>query len=337
MISSHQKSETAWQEILKQQSFSWAFFKIVLHAAEQGQLPDYKGSMLRGGFGAAFRKVSCTNFNMECRSCMMNRTCPYAYIFETPNTGDNNVSHQAENLPHPFVIEPPESGQNHYSTGDELVFSLLLFGKAVPFLPYFIYAFDRMANRGLGTGKIRFHLSAGFAHQNLENHEELMQIYDGDAQLLNGNFHTWNMQELNTPDHNSENMQLTIRLITPARLVQHGKLVQSISFELFVRNLLRRVSLLAKIHCQSDWNVPYAEILKSARHVRTIQDNTQWFDWTRYSSRQKRRMKLGGLVGTIVFEGDISPFLPLLMLGQYTHFGKNATFGLGKYRLEIRN
>ena len=40
-----------------------------------------------------------------------------------------------------------------------------------------------------------------------------------------------------------------------------------------------------------------------------------------------------GLVGEAVYEGDLAPFWPFLVFGQWAHVGKNATFGLGRYEL----
>ena len=44
-------------------------------------------------------------------------------------------------------------------------------------------------------------------------------------------------------------------------------------------------------------------------------------------------MNFGGVVGAVELEGVPAPFLTLLSAGQMLHFGKNATFGLGKYAL----
>jgi len=46
-------------------------------------------------------------------------------------------------------------------------------------------------------------------------------------------------------------------------------------------------------------------------------------------------MKLGGLLGQLHLQGDLAPFTQLLHLGQWLHVGKNASFGLGGYRLNI--
>jgi len=40
---------------------------------------------------------------------------------------------------------------------------------------------------------------------------------------------------------------------------------------------------------------------------------------------------MDGVIGKVTYEGELSPFLPLLLLGQYTHVGKGCVFGLGKF------
>jgi CRISPR/Cas system endoribonuclease Cas6 (RAMP superfamily) len=43
---------------------------------------------------------------------------------------------------------------------------------------------------------------------------------------------------------------------------------------------------------------------------------------------------MGGLLGRFRLHGpDIAPFWPYLWLGQWTHAGKGATLGLGRYRI----
>jgi len=44
--------------------------------------------------------------------------------------------------------------------------------------------------------------------------------------------------------------------------------------------------------------------------------------------------KTDDIVGTLTYEGELTPFLPLILLGQFTHIGKNTTFGLGKYVID---
>ena len=51
--------------------------------------------------------------------------------------------------------------------------------------------------------------------------------------------------------------------------------------------------------------------------------------------RQQQEMQLGGLLGSVQLQGDLAPFAQLLHLGQWLHVGKNATMGLGGYRLVV--
>jgi hypothetical protein len=80
---------------------------FTLKALEPLILPPYKGSTLRGGFGAAFRRIVCVIRDKECSDCLLKGKCVYSYIFETPPPADTAVMRKYEAAPHPFVIEPP--------------------------------------------------------------------------------------------------------------------------------------------------------------------------------------------------------------------------------------
>ena len=61
--------------------------------------------------------------------------------------------------------------------------------------------------------------------------------------------------------------------------------------------------------------------------------------WVERKRKTRRGLQqdLGGFVGDITYTGPISEFMPLLMLGQYVHAGKNAVFGGGWYEIIRRN
>ena len=44
-------------------------------------------------------------------------------------------------------------------------------------------------------------------------------------------------------------------------------------------------------------------------------------------------MTLGGALGSWTLSGELAPLLPWLRLGEWLHVGKNATLGMGGYRL----
>lgn len=94
-----------------------------------------------------------------------------------------------------------------------------------------------------------------------------------------------------------------------------------------------RLSALARFHGPGPLEVDFRGLIESAGAVRLARDETRWTRWARYSARQDRCMEWEGLVGGAVYEGDLAPFWPYLVFGQWTHVGSGTTFGLGGYRI----
>lgn len=121
--------------------------QVTLRAGDPLVLPPYKGSTLRGGFGAAFKEAVCVVEHRDCTSCLLRSRCAFPYVFDTP------VPEEAERLrkypaaPHPFIFLPPLEEKTLYKPGEELSFGLTLIGKGADFLPYFIYTFERLGEK----------------------------------------------------------------------------------------------------------------------------------------------------------------------------------------------
>jgi len=129
----------------------FARFRFHLKARTPLCLPPYKGSTLRGGFGLSFKDAICVVAHRDCERCILKSKCAYPYIFETPVPDGSRRMASLEHAPHPFVIEPPLDSRTRYAAGDVLVFVLVLVGRAIDYLPYFIFAFEQLGNdRGIG-------------------------------------------------------------------------------------------------------------------------------------------------------------------------------------------
>lgn len=127
--------------------------------------------------------------------------------------------------------------------------------------------------------------------------------------------------------------RVTLRFLTYTRLKHEGVWAQRPDFHVVFRRLLGRLSSLAVFHCGVRLDVDFVGLIEKAKAVALVEDRTRWEDWTRYSSRQDRPMTLGGLVGEATYEGSLEGLWPFLVFGQWTHVGKNATFGLGRYEI----
>lgn len=81
--------------------------------------------------------------------------------------------------------------------------------------------------------------------------------------------------------------------------------------------------------------IDFKGLIEKARVVRQGASDIHWFDWKRYSTRQEEWMSLGGVTGTVSYEGDLSEFMLFLRLGEYVHVGKGTSFGLGRYSITV--
>jgi CRISPR/Cas system endoribonuclease Cas6 (RAMP superfamily) len=77
-------------------------------------------------------------------------------------------------------------------------------------------------------------------------------------------------------------------------------------------------------------------LLRDAEEIKITNENLCWYDWERYSARQKDLMKFGGLKGEITFTGNLNPFMPYLSLAEMVNVGQETSFGLGRIIIEIQ-
>lgn len=129
--------------------------------------------------------------------------------------------------------------------------------------------------------------------------------------------------------------RLKLRFLTPARIRVQGDLQTTLPFELLIRSLLRRISALSSVHGRSHLDLDYRGLIWRARSVRTCRSLLKWWDLGRYSNRQNEKLKVGGLIGEIEYEGgSLDEYLPLLAAGEFLQIGTGASYGLGRYVIE---
>lgn len=305
-------------------------YEFICRLIEDAQLPVFKGSTFRGVFGRALKKVVCALKTQECSQCLLKQRCVYALVFETPIAADAAKGARIAAQPHPFVIEPPLETETCLSKGAAFNFHLLLFGDTNLNLPYFIYAFEQIGQTGIGkriNGKRgRFTLE--------EVRTETEPIYSGtDNKLRLGE--AFNKISIKAPECSSENLsRLTLHMITPMRLKFENRLKAELPFHILVRAMLRRVSSLFESYGDGEPDLDYRGLVKKAEDVRIVEDHLQWYDWKRYSFRQEQAMLMGGIVGSVTYEGMLGEFMPLVDFCSQVHLGKQTSFGLGKFEAE---
>ena len=321
-------------------------FELSIQAKDPIILPSYKGSTLRGGFGNAFKRVVCALKEKECPACILKEQCVYSYVFETPPPADTRVMRKYLSVPHPFVIEPPPERRMGYKPGDGMVFGLTLIGKAIDYLPYFIYTFDELGNIGIGKGRGKYKLMSVSQKKTDPSplagcracppEENNTPIYSSETKRLEPFIPEVLPIDIEPPDA-GQTAILALNFLSPTRIYHDDHLAHGLEFHILIRQLLRRTSMLGYFHCDIDtasWN--FKGCIDRAKEIATKKTNLKWYAWQRYSGRQDRRIDMDGFVGEITYEGNMAPFLSLLKAGEVLHVGKATTFGLGRYEMRLQ-
>ncbi len=300
-------------------------YQVTLAAVESLDLPAYLGSTLRGAFGRAFRAVACPGRAGE--PCPVPDTCPYHLVFETAPPPDAGALRTHEEVPRPFVIGAPPAAAATYPAGAELAFDLTLIGRARAFFPYFVVALREVDRIGRGRRAVTLRRIdmvdplRGTIEHVYAAEDNLVRTHDAAVTPAD-------CAAVPCPPGGAR-----VRFLTQTRLTHDGAVVRRPEFQVLFRRLLGRLSSLARFHGGGPLEVDFRGLIEQAGRIRLARDETRWATWTRYSGRQDRRMEWGGIEGAAVYEGDLAPFWPYLVFGQWTHVGKGATFGLGAYRV----
>ncbi len=304
--------------------FRLARLRFFLHLTRPTLLPAYKGSTLRGAFGNALKRVACLASDRDCADCPARAGCLYSLVFEPINAPDR------QDTPRPFVIKPPLSAQAHFQPGETLHFDLVLIGKALDLIPHCVAVVEAMGRIGIGPdgGAFRLdHLASIDASGAARN------VYCPPWPSLDAEQQAITAAQITASNTLEDAGAITLQFLTPLRAKFHNRLAGLPDFPLLLGSLLRRLMDLARLYQAEPLEVDYHGLMQRARQVAFTPGPLAWRDWERYSNRQGQRMKLGGLLGQVTYQGDLTEFLPYLALGEWLHVGKGATFGLGMYRV----
>lgn len=286
------------------------------------ELPQYLGSAWRGAIGVNLKRLTCPfPEGRMCDGCMIREHCPYYCLYE--KSGEN---HNAKDSVRPYILYPHSGGGG---TNRPLSRSLdvSLFGNAILYLPVLWQAILMTAETGLGAGRTPFRVvqieqRSGSTWQPLPVDSEGFRQARRPARLSDC---------LSTPPPFPWRFELT----SPARLRRRGHYLSVMDWPFFLSSVAQRLEMLL-IQFQEGQPMG-AENWKKLQELfqaeaKTAQD-LHWRDWQRYSNRQRRKVPMGGLVGTFTVEWAPVNWWPWLESAVLVHIGKGAAMGMGRLRL----
>lgn len=301
-------------------------YRFIIRLKDDAILPYYKGSTFRGVLGHALKRVVCALQRQECSTCLLRTNCTYALVFETAHAVALPDGSRVSSAPPPMVLQPPGTTCHEFKKGETLECTLLLFGQINRNLPYFIYAFEQMGRIGIGrsvNGR-----RSQFVLESVTSEDRSLTFYSRDNPAITLPEEVLNLiigEKCENPGS-----RITMEIHTPLRIIARQAPVARLPFPLLMRTMLRRVTSLLNVYGEGEPDLDYAGLVALSEEISISANSLKWFDWKRYSSTQDRKMFMGGLIGTIEYQGDFAPFLPVMRMAEKVHIGKNSAFGLGK-------
>lgn len=284
-------------------------------------LPPYTGGLWRSALGMHLRRRACITGAPDCKGCRVARHCAYGDQYDTPAPARaGQLSARYPDPPHPYVLSPGGSAGEPPSDG-ALALDLILVGRAARYLPDWLavtreVALDRCHGERDVLGLIPLRPDAP------AQPVAMTDLLDAQPRC---------------PPVPSAPERVRVHLEHPLRLRCRNRYVgpEQLTFAVFFNTLTRRISMLHEREYSCTPQQDFRALSEHARQTAMEEADLHWFGWHRYSARQKRRIPMGGLLGTFTVSGDLSSFWPWLWLGQWLHVGKGAVMGLGRYRLEV--
>ena len=280
-------------------------------------VPEYKGSLFRGGFGYFFRDLVCVTRAPACPGCPHLHTCSYSTVFESPVAPERiGVLRKYPNAPHPFVMAPPLDARTLLPAGTDLSLDITLIGEGVKTLPHFLVVFEEMGRSGRFGGKFRLRA----VHSALP---AAQPVFDGVTRRIAESVPPWIAPPEPPPPQRAH-----LSFLTPLRMRTGGVYNRNPDFVSIAHALLRRIHLLAAIYgegtASTDWMKP---LLASADQVRSESSTFSLYPWQRASGRQHRSIAMDGVIGKITVGGDLDLLWPWLRLGEWIHVGPGRPWG----------
>lgn len=274
--------------------------------------------VMRSVFGAQLKKMCCVSRQSNCFSCMYNKTCAFAYLFESVVKKDNCVLPGRKTISHPYSISKSKVVTDSKGFIKSFEFNVVLFGKAIEYLPYFYAAFVRAGKEGVFKRRTPFEVT------DVKVRSQSILL---DKNQLRSDYKSFCFDFLQKSPISAQ--ELLIEAKTPLRFKVRGVYTQHIIAQDFWNCLYRRAKTLALAYGVDNHSNDFPHPMETKT---TIVDNRlQWKDITHYSSRQKQAIELGGFMGTLKIAGSLNNLEGnLLEFAKIANIGKSTNFGLGQ-------
>ncbi len=245
-----------------------------------------------------------------------------------PALSDDPVARRKFQKPAPgFVVTMPVSEEKHFAPGDRLELPVLFLGTSIPLIIDFLRSLVQLGRQGLVAGDGCFEVSEVYSRDSDRSDALVWRQTDPFEPL------SCSVQPLNwLLQKHCITRCLTVKYLTPTRLLVNGKPLRKPGFAQVFPFMLRRVTSMLYAHGGVEALDEPAQLLALLRELEVHDTQFHWHDWRPLPGRQG--LMVGGFVGQTHISGQaLEELYWVLAVAALLGIGKGAPYGAGHFAL----
>jgi hypothetical protein len=213
--------------------------------------------------------------------------------------------------PRPFVFRAGHLDGKLIAAGETFFVDVHVFDLHEPALAYFTSTFAQLAREGLGARRAKVQLESAYALDGTGEAaaapEPVCVSLDPPVQPIS---------------------HAVVRFVTPTELKSEEAVTRP-EFGVLFSRVRDRVSTLRALYGDGALELDFRGTAERARAVRLVRADLRQADVVRRSSRTGEVHGVGGIVGEVEYEGELTEFVPFLRAAYWTGVGRHTVWGNG--------
>ncbi|MCB1188813.1 MAG: CRISPR system precrRNA processing endoribonuclease RAMP protein Cas6 [Leptospiraceae bacterium] len=314
------------------------FSKIIISlvATSECIFNGYTDLFIQNYFPHVLKETSCLKSDNLCDICSI-PTCPYYQIIHDKN--DKIEAGYLEYRPYPYIINA--SDKYLFFRGELLDINITIFGDYAKYLKNFISAFQKMGEIGFGDYKNKFQVSSvrdALTGDLLFGNNEIAQKQPKQMTILEYIGYKFGTTHINhgTNTENNQNVfarqilkNIQITFLTPTKLSNKIENIDAVKCDTLFEEAIERYTSLHLLY--GDFR---DEDTLGKNQVFTSNGDIEAKEKCRYIRPSQQNSDLLGILGTCRISNIDEKMFQLLKTLEILHIGKNASYGMGKVKID---
>lgn len=308
-------------------------YRFHIHFSEPIFFTTEPNFIFRSVIGKQLHDICCIRKKMLCGDCSLSSACAYAILFETPLKFESVELKGRSAGAHPYVMNIYKTNGEIFCIDDEnngnikdFIISVTVCEGAIPSFSYFFTALYKAGQDGLFKERKKYEIVS------IDTKVET-NYPSGDSIRLSPYIEKWESDLEDKVGY----YEINLKFHTPFRYVEKGNLSEPLDGFHLINSASRRMKILTELYGHNYLPFSFDKRFLVEPFIKVKNRKLVWKESSRYSSKQKTVMLLGGVIGEMSLEGKFTKsMIDMLEGAKLFNIGKNTAFGFGCMDMQIK-